>query len=176
MISPKTLLLQALGSALIALFTVWSTYRDNKYAIPSNLWLNSLSRLPNKLRMGIQAFLAFGAMFLIGDLIWFVEPSIHKLYFYALAKIGLQGTEVGVGVLVIFFGLVAYLFKVGNPRLYGLIEILVAGGLGVAAAKQLSQPSPLIGEWTALIGAIYVVSRGIGNIADGLKPKQENRI
>jgi hypothetical protein len=57
-------------------------------------------------------------MFLFGDLIWFVGPSIHKLYFYALSKFGLQGTQVGIGVLVILLGLGVYRFKVKNQRFY----------------------------------------------------------
>jgi hypothetical protein len=53
--------------------------------------------------------------------------------------------------------------------LLGLVEIFVAGALGVVTAKQMTAPSPLIGAVAALIGAIYVVSRGAGNIADGWK-------
>ena len=169
MISVTTILLQALGAVLIAVFIVWSTYTTYRVLIPNNRWFKSLSLLPNPLNMGIRAFIVFEAMFLIGDAIWVVEPSIHKLYFYSLSQLGLQGTQVGIGMLVILLGLGAYWFKVRNQGTYGFVEIIFAGALGVATAKQMTATTQLAGPVAALIGAVYVVSRGAGNIADSWK-------
>jgi hypothetical protein len=106
-------------------------------------------------------------MFLIGDFIWFAEPFIHRLYFYALDTLGIQGTQVGIGGLVILFGIGAYWFKVKNQTFYGFIEIVFAGALGVATAKQMTTQTQFIGSAATLIGAVYVVSRGASNIAEG---------
>ena len=175
MISISTVLLQAFGAALIAVCVVWSTYQTYRILLPNNRWFRSLSLLPAPLNMGIRAFIVFELMFLFGDLIWLIEPSIHKMYFYALTKLGFQGAEAGIGISVLFFGVVAFVFKLEHPRLYGLTELLVAITLGALAAKQIRSPSPAIGEATALIGAVYIVSRGMGNILDGWKPKMANR-
>jgi|ERR1700733_10088424 len=167
MIPLTTMALQALGSALIAAFLVWSTYRTDRYAIPNNSWFKGLKVLPDRLNMGIRAFLVFAAMFAFGDLVWAAEPYIHRGYSFALYKVGIQGTQVAIGLTVIMLGLGAYWFKVKNQTVYGFVEIIFAGAVGVATAKQMTAAAQLTGPIAALIGAIYVVSRGAGNIADG---------
>ena len=171
MISVTTLLLQALGAALIAAFIVWTTYQTYRILLPNNRWFKSLSLLPAPLNMGIRAFFVFEAMFLLGDLVWIAEPLIHKLYFYGLAKLGLQGTQVAIGAGVIVLGLGAYWFKVRKQALYGFVEIIFAGAVGVATAKQMDAKTELVGPIAALIGAIYVVSRGASNIGEAWKKR-----
>ncbi len=171
MISLMTMALQSAGSALIATFIVWSTYSANKYAIPNNSWLKGLRVLPDPLNMGVRVFLVFLAMFALGDLVWATEPYVHKAYFYVLERLGIQGTQVAIGLAVIVAGLAAYRFKMKSQTVYGFVEIILAGAIGVATAKQMTATTQLTGPVAALIGAIYVVSRGAGNIADGWKKK-----
>jgi hypothetical protein len=165
-ISLITILYQVAATALIAIFLVWSTYRDNKYASPNDKWLRALKRLPDKLNVGIRAFVVFGAMFVIADVFWISEPYIHKLFFYLLDALGVQGTQVGVGALVIVCGAGAYWFKAKNQLSYGIVEVIFAGAAGVVTARELSTATQLAGPIATLIGAVYVVSRGISNIMD----------
>lgn len=163
----RTLLLQTLAATLIAMFMVWSIYRDNRFAKPNNDWLKGLSRLPDKLNLGIRVFLVFGAMFLLGDLLWVTGPLVHGLYSYVLKQLGLQGAQLLMGVGVIVGGLSAYWFKRKNQTAYGFVEIIFAGALGIATARQMGPTASLSGSVAALIGAVYVVSRGAGNIMEG---------
>lgn len=169
MISLTTFFLQILGAALIAVFIVWSMYKDYKVLQPNNRWFKSLALLPDSINTGIRVAIVFEAMFLFADLVWVAEPTIHKFYFYVLNEAGLRATQVGIAVLVILFGLVAYLFKLSNQRMYGFLEVFFAGALGVGIAQQMTAVSQLTGHVTALLGAVYVVSRGMGNIVDGWK-------
>jgi hypothetical protein len=171
MVSVTTLILQAFGAMLIAVFIVWSAYRAYHILVPNNRWFRWLKPLPNALNMGIRAFIVFEVMFLIGDLIWFAEPYIHKLFFRLLDAFGVQGTQVGIGVLVIFFGAAAYSFKVKTQFWYGFVEVIFAGVAGVVTARQLNPAAQLAGPIATLIGAVYVVSRGISNIMDARTKK-----
>jgi len=167
--SLTTLVVQTLAAAVIAALVTWSIFQGSRYVYPNNSWLDILSLLPTKLNVGIRAFLTFEAMFSLGDLLFFLLQLIRRLYLYAIDTIGLQSTQVGMGVLVILGGLVAYRFKTKNQVIYGLVEIIFAGALGVATAKQITPTTQPTGVVAAIIGAIYVVSRGVGNIADGWK-------
>ncbi|MGC1370530.1 MAG: hypothetical protein WA824_00190, partial [Candidatus Sulfotelmatobacter sp.] len=62
-------------------------------------------------------------------------------------------------------------FKVRKQALYGFVEIIFAGAVGVATAKQMGAKTELVGPIAALIGAIYVVSRGAGNIGEAWKKR-----
>lgn len=67
MISLSTFLLQMLGSGLIAVFIVWSTYQTYRILLPNNRWFKGLSLLPDALNMGVRAFLVFEGMFLLDE-------------------------------------------------------------------------------------------------------------
>jgi len=167
----STIIFQAIAASAAAVFITWSIFRQNEYASPNNKWLPALKKLPRPINMGIRVFIIFGAMFAIADGIWAIEPYIHRIFFRTLNALGLQWIEIVVGVLVIICGLYAYWFKNKYLLYYGIVEVIFAGAAGVVTAKQLATSAQIAGPIATLIGSVYVVSRGVSNIADGLEKK-----
>jgi len=169
MTSGSVVVYQAIATAVIAALVVWSTYRGGERVYVNNKWFPWLKRLPDKINLGIRVFLVFGAMFIVADSVWLLEPHLREAYAYCLAKLGLQGTQIGAGVIVVVVGFYAYWFKVKHQLAYGMVEIIFAGAAGVVTARQMSTATQWAGSVATLIGAVYVVSRGVGNVAEGLR-------
>lgn len=75
-----------------------------------------------------------------------------------------------IAVLVWPVGWLAFRFKQYNSAYYGTVEIIVGVVTAFATALR-GQFGPVQG--IAVLGAMYVVSRGYGNVADAAKRKDE---
>jgi hypothetical protein len=78
-----------------------------------------------------------------------------------------------VGMMVILFGLAAYLLRHRNKVLYGQLEVFFAAASAAGIASKLKPGETLLSQWVGLMGAAYVVSRGMNNWADGLREKPD---
>jgi hypothetical protein len=159
---------EVLLSGTIASILTWSFYRAGD-VVPrrSKGWLSFVNQFPNKVQVWTRVLVVFGSMFLIGDVVSVLGPFTQRAYSYVLGILGIEGTQIFVSVLVVFLGCAAYLFKVRNQLAYGIVEIVFAGAGGLVAGKEITAASV-----ATLIGAVYVVSRGLDNLADGLEKRK----
>jgi hypothetical protein len=125
----STAFYQALASAFVALAFVCSLYWGGQRVAIHRGWFEWMRLLPEKAQVWIRAFVLFEAMFLIGDLVLVLEPIVKRFLPFVLGALGLQGTQIGAGILVLVFGLCAYWFKVKNQLAYGVVEIGFSGWL-----------------------------------------------
>jgi hypothetical protein len=90
----------------------------------------------------------------------------YLLILFARASWNNPPPAVAFATLVV--GSMAYWYKRKVLLLYGITEI----GFGILSAYQVglhsTLPTTLITKWTVIVGSIYVVSRGLNNVADGL--------
>jgi hypothetical protein len=69
-----------------------------------------------------------------------------------------------IGVLLV--GVVAHLFKRRNQGLYGAIEVAFGAATAWNVALGIKPSEPMFGRWTALVGCVYFIVRGLSNIQD----------
>jgi uncharacterized membrane protein HdeD (DUF308 family) len=110
----------------------------------------------------------------VGSIVVVAEPFLKTPALWMMSKLGLRLTQllVGAGVLPLGFG--AFFFKLRHQKTYGCVEILFAGIAAVIAARQMKPASDWSGQIATLVGAVYIVSRGLSNIKDGFKTKNAN--
>ena len=173
MISVTWLIREVFAALFIAGLMTWQMYRQDKYVAVNNKWLPILKRLPRPINLGLRIFMVFVAMYAIADVVWIVEPYLRVVFGLALHTLGIQGIELVIGIGVVIFGFIAYLVKSTHPITYGILEVVFAGSAGVITAKQLIESGQIGAPIATLIGAIYVVSRGLNNIDDGLEKKRK---
>jgi hypothetical protein len=79
-----------------------------------------------------------------------------------------------IALLVLAVGRAAFLFKRKAQRLYGICEVVfgVLSAYQIAAGLKLQEA--FFARWAALVGAIYVVSRGFSNYSDGKRAIQKS--
>ena len=66
-------------------------------------------------------------------------------------------------------GIFAYWFRCRAQVLYGFVEIMVSLAFGATGLYSINvQNFRILGAATALLGAIYIVVRGMDNIEKGL--------
>ena len=70
----------------------------------------------------------------------------------------------GVGLA----GLSAYVFKKVSQLLYGISEVIFAGASAIHVVGKLSPGAAMATQWATLIGCVYIISRGLGNISEGI--------
>lgn len=105
------------------------------------------------------------------ELLHLAMPVIKLLYAYVLKRFGLKTIQILAGILVMVLGWLVYRFKLRNQVAYGTIEVLFAGITGVIAARQVNPQRDWSGQFATLVGAVYIVSRGLANIYDGLEKR-----
>jgi hypothetical protein len=78
-------------------------------------------------------------------------------------------SQVFVAAMTLGLGILAFSFKKKSQVNYGWFEVF----FGIASAFRLSRgllvQEAMLAQWASLVGAVYVVSRGINNIVDGEK-------
>jgi hypothetical protein len=111
------------------------------------------------------------ATFVLGKLITTASPFVKHSYLWVMSVLGLKAIQLFFGITVVVMGCGAFVFKLRFQTTYGVIEVLVAWAVGVIAARQIRPQTDWMGVSAALIGAMYIVSRGLGNIMDGVKAK-----
>lgn len=103
-------------------------------------------------------------------------PWLRRIYAWLTSTFGLEVTQLIFGAMVLVLGTMAFLFKKNYQPAYGIVELFFGFGAGVVGAKQLKpdmRPEAWLAPLATLIGSVYVVSRGWGNISDGLNDNRE---
>lgn len=112
----------------------------------------------------------------IGDLLVFAFALVFLFIYIGVSRFfsipsvkQYLGTYWSRGLLVLAVaaaGYTAFRFKRGRQIWYGRVEV----AFGVASCIKVALTSPiqdsLLVQWSALIGCIYVISRGFNNISD----------
>ncbi len=115
----------------------------------------------------------FLALFLLADGLTLAAPFLERFYLLLLQKVGGTNTPLLVGGLVIAVGSCAFVLKLKRQMTYGVVEVFFAGISAVIAARQIEPGKDWSGPIVTLIGAAYIVSRGLGNAKDGYKANKE---
>jgi hypothetical protein len=110
-------------------------------------------------------------IFLIGDGMVAISPWLKRISLWAMNALGVKSMQLLVGLSVLLLGFSAFYFKLKRQISYGAVEVFFAWTAGVIAARQMRPDSDWSGQIATLIGAVYIVSRGLGNIKDGLNAK-----
>jgi len=110
-----------------------------------------------------SVFLIFGAVFIL------LRTGIrYAPEGFALASrvLGLYGAQAGVGVAVIACGVGAHRFKQKKQHWYGMVEVAFGALGGLSICFTLLPGQTLFSQWVALMGCVYVIARGLNNIAE----------
>jgi hypothetical protein len=121
---------------------------------------------------GVSSVL-IAAVFVVGDVVIALSPFLRHFYVWFMGTFGLKVTQLLMGIVVIVLGVGAFFFKVNAQISYGAVEIMFAWVAGVITAHQIRPGADSSGQMATLIGAIYIVSRGLGNIKEGIKARVE---
>jgi hypothetical protein len=122
---------------------------------------------------GCGMAVVFALLFGLVDLIVaFVFPQVISSIKYAMTELGVGVTQLLIAIFVILLGLAAHLFKKKNQLKYGLVEILFAAATAIIAARQLVPNMSWAGPLATLGGSMYIVSRGLDNVAKGHSDKK----
>jgi hypothetical protein len=105
----------------------------------------------------------------------FVGPYLLHWLNRVLGHIGLQITQIVVGGVVVLIGGIFFLFRYANRRLYGRVELFVAAGSAIVAARQLSVSANAFPALVTLVGCVYVATRGFINMHDATMEEWEER-
>jgi len=97
-------------------------------------------------------------------------PHVVRGYLALLGVLGVEVSQTIIGGMLVAMGYGAYFFKRAKQRWYGLVEILFTF-VTVVVALKTTKHNPL-GLATALIGAMYVGSRGFSNYVEGRRRVQ----
>jgi len=80
---------------------------------------------------------------------------------------GLYGMRLLVGVVVVGCGITGYFWKRKNQYTYGLGEIAFGMLVTFYVTLRIESEHSYLSQWSALVGAAYVIARGLNNRADG---------
>lgn len=78
-----------------------------------------------------------------------------------------HSVQLVVAVVVLTSGVIAYWTKRNFQMSYGLAELFFGVATAYSNANGLATKEAALAKWTALVGAIYVVSRGMNNVMEG---------
>ena len=115
------------------------------------------------------------AIFFLADVVILLAPYAGQGYSWAMQTLGLQAAHLLLAASVISLGIGAFFFKTDYQPAYGVVELLFAAVGAVIAARQIHPGGDWSGQIATLIGCVYIVSRGLGNIKDGLEAKDKEK-
>ncbi|PYU65837.1 MAG: hypothetical protein DMG49_23450 [Acidobacteria bacterium] len=95
-------------------------------------------------------------------------PYASRAFLTLMQLLGLQLVQLLIGAGVVVLGYLAYRFKRAKQTAYGAVEIMFAAAVAIVIAKQMSRIADWTGPAASLGAAVYVVSRGLGNYAEGV--------
>jgi predicted cation transporter len=113
-------------------------------------------------------------LWILGGSVLWALPSVLFYWGFLLVNWALMNSmsqfnvrtfHIVVAGCVLFIGLIAYGFKRLNRKWYGIFEIGFAWFSGVSVATRLDPHHLDLSSITALAATIYIVSRGLDNIA-----------
>jgi len=112
--------------------------------------------------------LTIGLAIVFSNLNWTLVADYYKL---AAGAIGLHRLQLLFGSAVCGAGFGAHKFKQRKQWLYGFVEVWI-GGLSCFAISLSMSPEKLdLARWASLIGAGYVIARGLNNMSDANKKR-----
>jgi hypothetical protein len=102
-------------------------------------------------------------------------PWITLMLSSVAAKTGVATAQLLIGVCVVGAGTFAYWFKNENPLLYGKLEVIF-GALSALVVSRGTDPENItLAQWATLIGAAYVVARGLNNMSEHITKSGDGR-
>ena len=104
-------------------------------------------------------------MLLLGSGLAFIVRDIWETQ--ACARVQWSHYQIRVCLSIIAIGAIAAVFKSLNKWAYGATEIGIACQAAWFVADSLKDGDQLISKWAAIVGAIYFVARGVGNVIEG---------
>ena len=104
-------------------------------------------------------------MLLLGSGLVFIVKGVWETQAYA--KVPWSHYQIRICLSIIAIGAIAAVFKALNKWAYGATEIGIACQAAWFVADSLKDGDQLISKWAAIVGAIYFVARGVGNIIEG---------
>ncbi len=122
----------------------------------------------------IIAFFA-GLAFILADFVVWLGPYAREGYSWIVQTFGLQATHLLLAAAVVMFGVSAFVFKSNYQRVYGIVEVGFAFVAAIVSARQIKPEGDWSGPVATLIGCVYIVSRGLGNMEDGRKAEQARK-
>jgi hypothetical protein len=90
-------------------------------------------------------------------------PGLLRAYGTSLPLFWFR-TTVAVAALVIGWG--AHYFKLRNQQHYGTVEIIFGAVSAFKVVETLDPRELVLSQWAALVGAVYIIARGLGNRQD----------
>lgn len=108
-------------------------------------------------------------IFAAADAIFFLWPSCIAFYLWLRGVVGVELTTLFGGFGLIVLGWAAFSFKKRDQQTYGALEVIFAGIAAVIAIRQITPGRDWSGQFASLVGAVYIVSRGLSNVEDGAK-------
>jgi hypothetical protein len=118
---------------------------------------------------------AVGVVFSIADGIAMSLGYLKLGSLWMLDKFGIQITHIIISGTVMILGILAYAFKTRNQLMYGIVEVGFAAVAATLTARQIKPGFDWSGPITGLVGSVYIVSRGINNLSDGMRRTKEKR-
>jgi hypothetical protein len=159
---------ELLGCFIVSFLFTAILFLEHESIVPIRTgWLGWLANLPRPVAVWLRGSILLFLILLGGDLVAWLGPYATNLFGVLMRVMGLKLLQLATGLLVIVIGILAYWFKKENQVAYGVVEVMVAGSAGVVAAKQIAPGASIPPIVAALVAAVYVVSRGIGNFDEG---------
>jgi hypothetical protein len=140
-------------------------------------WVEETRALDSKSALKLKRFV-FLLFFLPGGtaLLEFLTFKIaSRLYLWSMRAFGLEAAQLLLGGAVVLVGVGAFFFKSKHQIAYGVLEVTFAGIGGIITARQMKPGADWSGQVATLIGAVYIVSRGLSNVKDGIKAEQKKK-
>ncbi len=118
--------------------------------------------------------LMVAVMFFAADAVVSAAPFLKRFYLWSMRTFGLQVTQLLLACAVLLLGWAAFKLKEKHQRTYGVVEVLFAWVAAVITARQMKPGMDWSGQVATLVGAVYIVSRGLNNIKDGAIAKHND--
>jgi len=115
----------------------------------------------------------FAVVWLLSSAVIVVMPYVREGFLRLLQIFGVQVTQLLISLIVIALGSFAFLFKQKRLHSYGLVEVIFAAVAAVIASRQIKPNTEWAGPIASLIGCVYIVSRGLSNMRDGMKAREK---
>jgi hypothetical protein len=99
----------------------------------------------------------------------FIETSFtigSRIFVWLTRMLGLYVVQVGIFFAVVSIGVFAHWFKNKNQKWYGWVEVLFGAASSISISFRITPGQSLFAQWVALAGCVYVIARGLNNIAD----------
>ena len=139
------------GHYILQTDKTWRWRRRLGVAFKNSDWKRVLVGL---LTLSVTLFISYNEDFLKSAAVYLLRQR-YSQFFVATITLGL--------------GTLAFWFKKKSQVNYGWFEVFFGVASAFRLARGLLVQEAMLAQWASLVGAVYVVSRGINNIVDGEK-------